>query len=224
MSNRWLPLILRGLIAVLLIAIVASAWFVIQVALTKPTTPRTAAERSIIDGEEAVKADPSSVQARLLLASAYAGAGQFANSEKQLNIAIKMEPKNVRAHYMLGVVYKDEGKMDDAINILTKAAKLEGEAGDVYNDIYYELGTAYMAKGDYNKAIDAFIEGEQYGMPLYMLKEKAVSFEKVGAKEEAKITYLNILARDIENQEALAALKRLGVPKSVIDETIRDSR
>lgn len=224
MNEKWLSVLFRSIIAILLISILVAGWLVVRVALQKPTVPRTAAERAIMDGEAAVKADPRSVNARLSLAAAYAGTGRYGDAAKILNIAIKLAPKNVKAHYMLGVVYKDQGQLDKAIASFKKAAGLEGELGDIYNDIYFELGKTYEQKGDYKSAIDAFLKAEDYGVPLYLLRELAMAYEKTGAVEDAKIAYLNILERDVENADALKALKRLGVSKQIIEEVQRSGR
>lgn len=218
-DSKWFPLILKVTVAVLVIAIAVSGFFVVRTALYKPTAPRTAAERAIMDGEEAVKANPKSVPARITLASAYAGVGRYGDAIEQLNIAVKLDPKSVQAHYILGVSYKEQGDYDSAVATLKKAASIGGEAGEVYSDIYYELGTTYQKKGDYRSAVTAFLESDRYEVTLYTLRELAISYEKIGAIEDAKLSYLNILYRDVENKEAIDALKRLGVKEDVIKET-----
>jgi len=219
--GRFLPVLLKGFIIILLIAIFVSGWFVIRAMIYKPTVPRTAAERAIMDGEEAVKADPSSVEARLGLAAAYIGVARYEDAIKQLNVAKRLDPKNVRAYYMLGVAYKDQNRLDEAILNLKKAGELQGETADVYGNVFYELGMAYKQKKDYYNAIEAFDRTLSYGVNLYALKELAEAFERVGSRKEAEITYLNILQRDVENRDALAALKRLGTDKKIIEEVQR---
>lgn len=221
MISRFLPILLRGFIAVLLIAILISGWLVVQSVIQKPTVPRTAAERAIMDGEEAVKADSRSIEARLTLAAAYAGAGRSQDALNQLKVATRLDPRNVRAHYIMGVVYKDQGKADDAIASLTKAGALKGEIGDVYGNIFYELGSVYKQKQDYKNAIEAFKKAESFSITPYLLKELAECYEKVGAIEDAKLAYLNILQRDVENADAIKNLTRLGVSKKIIDDVKR---
>lgn len=224
MNEKWFPIIFRSLIAFLLISILVIGLLVIRAALQKPAVPRTAAELGIMDGKAAVKADPKNVEARLTLAAAYAGVGRYGDATKTLKVALKLDPKNVKAHYMLGVVYKDQDQPDKAIVSLKKAGGIEGELGNVYNDIYYELGKVYVQKGSYKRAITAFLKAKEYATPLYLLRELAMAYEKVDAVEDAKLEYLNILERDIENAEALKDLRRLGVSEEIIEEVQSSGR
>ena len=52
----------------------------------------------------------------------------------------------------------------------------------------------------------------------------AMAYEKVDAVEDAKLEYLNILERDIENAEALKDLRRLGVSEEIIEEVQSSGR
>lgn len=224
MNEKWFPIIFRSLIAILLISILVIGLLVIRAAFQKPTVPRTVAELGIMDGKAAVKADPKSVEARLTLGAAYAGVGRYGDATKTLKVALKLDPKNVKVHYMLGVVYKDQDQLDKAIVSLKKAGGIEGELGDVYNDIYYELGKVYVEKGSYKRAITAFSKAKEYATPLYLLRELAMAYEKVDEVEDAKLEYLNILERDIENTEALKDLRRLGVSEEIIEEVQSSGR
>jgi len=224
MDEKTLTKLFKLVIAAILVLIVVTGGFVIRAMIYKPEIPRTAAERAIMDGEQAVKSDPKNVNARLGLAAAYAGSGRYGDAKKTLDIAIKLDPKNVKALYMLGVVYKDQGQVDKAIETFKKAAAIEGEIGDIYNDIYFELGKTYADKGDYSKAIESYEKAKNYGIPVYLLIELAMAYEKTDQIENAKITYLDIIERDIENTEALDALKRLGVSKDVIEEVQKSGR
>lgn len=219
-----ISMLFKAVTAILILAIMGVAVMVVNTMTTKHTVPRTAAERDIMDSLDAVKANPQSVDALLSLAAAYAGSGKYADAVPVLNRVLKLDAKNVKAHYMLGVVAREQGKLDDAVSYLKKASGLKGEDGPVYNDIYFELGKTYHQQGRKSQALEALETAKSFGLPLYLYTEIAKIAEEIGDKEQAKMNYLSVLMRDINNEEALASLKRLGVDQKTISKTIEDGR
>lgn len=81
-------------------------------------------------------------------------------------------------YLMKGKAFIDQGKPDDAVDILSKALETSSES-----TIYLERAEAYMAKGDYSKAINDFNSANkitpssgEYGLArIYALKGDAAT-------------------------------------------------
>lgn len=99
---------------------------------------------------------------------------------------VEESPNAAFAHQGLGDAYKEIGKLDDAMNHWLKALESDLDNPLILNSV----GNAYYLKGDYNKAINAYKMAirvfPQMGEVYYNL---AITLEKAGRKEEAKVYY-----------------------------------
>ncbi len=81
---------------------------------------------------------------------------KFAEAEGHLITATQYEANNASLQYLLAVTYNKLGKTDEAIAAATKSIELEEDANEKRAAAYFELGTAYNAKGDNVQACAAF--------------------------------------------------------------------
>ncbi len=90
------------------------------------------------------------------------GAKNWAEAEKNLKSSIKYGNDSPDVHYQLGKVYVAQKKWDSAIESLNAA--IQGDTGDATAKAkyYYELGNAFVGKGDNASACSAF-KNAQYG-------------------------------------------------------------
>jgi Flp pilus assembly protein TadD len=209
-------LLLRGLFAVLLIAILVIIGLLVRAIFFQPRTPRTAAERAIFDAEAAVKKDPRKAEARADLGVAYAMSGNYNKAIRELNVALRLEPKRARTYYVLGVVYRLKGDLPNAARYLQRAVTFEEELADFYSKSYYELGRVHFEQKKYAEAVKAF-EESQANAPMAgdVLFDLAQAYEKTGKKENAINAYWDSVEYDPENKSAVTALRRLGATEAL---------
>lgn len=213
--SKWVVLIWRGVMAILILAIVVVGGLTIKAMLEpeRSNEPRTALERDYMDAKAAVKANPKSAKARLQLGIVLASMGRYDDSINELKQAMRLDPKNREAHYAMGLVYKDKGDEEKAIDYLEKAIKLHADEfpGSIYSEAYYDMGQIYYEQKKYDKAIEAFEKAEM-GNPTAsdVVLALAEAYEKAGRKQDAISAYRGVLRLDSENKEAKDGLKRLG--------------
>lgn len=205
--------VLRILIFLTIVAIGIALIFVMKAAISdKPTGPRTAVEREIMDAEAAAKSSPTSVKARITLSLAYSRAGRYNDAIEEASVAIKLDGSNATAYYALGVARSRQGDTEEAINAFNKCVKLQTGMADVNQQAYYELGEIYMKERKYKEAVEAYKGALSNGPEAtYVVIALARAYEKVGNRQEAITEYRAILDYDPTNQEAKDALTRLGV-------------
>ena len=209
-------LLVRGLIAVLLIAILVTTGLLVRAVLFQARTPRTAAERAIFDAEVAVKKDPRKAEARADLGVAYAMSGNYNKAIRELNVALRLDPKRARTYYVLGLVYRLKGDLPNAVRYLERSVSFEEEYADFYSKSYYELGHVYFEQKKYAKAVKAF-EQSKANAPMAgdVLFDLAQAYEKIGRKEDAIDAYWGSLEYDPENKSAIEALRHLGATEAL---------
>lgn len=211
-------LLVRGLIAVLLIAILVTTGLLVRAVLFQPRTPRTAAEKAIFDAESAVRKNPRDAKARADLGIAYAMAGNYSKAITELNTSLKLNPKLANTYYVLGIVHRLRGDLDDAAKYLERAVAFEEQFSDFYSKTYYELGKVYFSQKKYRKAVTAFEEARSNApMAGDILFDLGRAYEKIGEKESAIDAYWRGLQYDPQDQSGVAALKRLGATEALRD-------
>ncbi len=182
--------------------------------------PRTAGERAVFDGEDAVKADPEDPDARAKLAAAYIAVGDLGGAIREGKIAIKLNEEFARGHFVLGLAYKESGNTKNAIKHLELATTLEGDIAEFYHLAFNELADVYIEAGEYEKAIDVLTKALGNNPEAADIRyKKAQALEEMGNVEEAIYDYRYILDYIPDHGGAKNALKRLGVtvaPLSVI--------
>ena len=113
---------LKLLVVIAGLAVVAFGVFVLVLAMQRPDdgTPRTAAERTLIDAQNAIAEDPRNVDARVALARVYLGMGQIESALRTLDAAQQIEPENLAVTHMLGLTYLESGDAAAAIPYLQR--------------------------------------------------------------------------------------------------------
>jgi tetratricopeptide (TPR) repeat protein len=209
--SKWSPFLFRILIGALILAIVIVAGLLVKTTVfDKRETPRTAAERAIMDAEAEVAKAPRSAEARFDLGNAYAMAGRYSAALRELRMATQLKPKFPKPYFSMGVIYKEEGNLEMAIKYLKKTTTLKGEYAEFYAQTYYELGQAYFAQKKYNAAIDAYEKAVGYApMASDIRYDLAGTYEKAGLKKEALDEYDIVLQYDPQNKNAKKAYERL---------------
>lgn len=94
--------------------------------------------------QEYLKANPSDLNALILLANAFKELGI---NEQAINIykkIVSLQPENHLTYFNLGLLYQQEKKTEEAQNYLLKAIELN----ESYAPAYYALGLSYMSLGD----------------------------------------------------------------------------
>jgi tetratricopeptide (TPR) repeat protein len=139
-------------------------------------------DRALADYTEAIRLDPKYAWAYLCRAALYAEKREFAKALADLNESIRLDPKHSNGYYNRGVVYLSMDELDRAIADLTQALYLPEDedtavlcsrwvpvepstheppargslhSGTDYflSSIYHSRGSAYLAKGDYDRAL-----------------------------------------------------------------------
>jgi tetratricopeptide (TPR) repeat protein len=98
--------------------------------------------------KQAIKLNPTDTVAPYTLGQMYQQQGRYPEAETQFKKVIRMAPGDANPLYALGATYNKEKKYADAVTVLEKAVKLKPKM----QAAHLELGTAYAALGDTNKA------------------------------------------------------------------------
>ena len=203
---------LKLLVAIAGLAVVAFGVFVLVSAMQRPddSTPRTAAERTLIDAQNAIAEDPRDVEARVALARVYIGMGQIESALRTLDAAEKIEPDNLAVTHMLGLTYLESGDAVAAISYLQRAADIEGGFADDYVGVWADMGRARELQGDLEGAAEAYQQALVYTPQAGdIIFELAQVYERLGLTDEAARAYEGVLTYLPEHQGAREALGRL---------------
>jgi len=127
-------------------------------------------------------------------------------------------PLEVYAMSKIAWCYFEEKKYDSAIVWFKKVVEKYPDTG-ISDDAQYQIGYILFKQGKYDSAIKEFKKViENYGdkedklkkdrcpFAQYMLGE---SYEKMGKVEEARMAYLEVIAKYPKSSEARRALKKL---------------
>jgi tetratricopeptide (TPR) repeat protein len=205
---------LQGLIVGLLVVGVAAMGILVATSLfasrSEEQTPRTALERMIFDAELAVRQAPGSLAPRVDLAMALATGGNYGKALEQLDVADKIEPSNPEVLKLRGSIYAKMGDRAQAVKWLKKAAESENMLAEYYAEIYADIADVYEGAKDYKSAIKAYETALRYSpiSTTFYLGLGRV-YEKSGKLEEAKEAYETSYRMDTQDDEALAAVKRI---------------
>jgi len=185
---------------------------------TEQAGPMSAEERIIEDALLAIQQDPNNVQARWQLSLALSTIGDHQQAKTEAEQAVELDSQSVEGFYALGVAYRGLGDTERAEKALIKAGSIPGSVGEVYREIFFELGEIRMAAGRYDEAVEAF-EGALANGPeaTYVVIALADAYMKAGDANRAKEEYLAVLGYDNDNETALAALRQLGATDAEIE-------
>lgn len=103
----------------------------------------TAYDTAILEEQQALKLDPKSFGARIILGHIYANLNKPDKSIPLLKEACELKPNNYGARRDLGIAYQSAGKIDEAIEAYKKATELKPEAAEAHG----RLGMMLAGKG-----------------------------------------------------------------------------
>ena len=213
MSSRTLSL-LRLLIVVLAVGIVLLGGALLKFVLSQdsgvPSTPRTAAERAIVDAQTAVKADPSDANSRIKLAAALLEIGDSAGAIDQARVAVRLKPSDPSVYYILGLAELKSGQNGQATTDLTKAVKTTGQQAGFYQDAYVALAQAQQANGDLKSALASMNEAISNGPSNALLYiTRGQMYEKGSRWFDAAFDYALALQYTPDLSEARTSLDNI---------------
>ena len=128
--------------------------------------------------------------------------GDLRQAELYLKQAVQDKP-TPEAHHALGKVFLAQGRYDEALKQFAEANQNDAQ---LYNDI----GVAWFEKGDLNRALDNFNKALQLNPALLeALFNRALCYEKLARKEDAKADWREYLKHDSSSPWAVEAQQRL---------------
>jgi type IV pilus assembly protein PilF len=120
---------------------------------------------------KAAKLDPNDPQIHNVLGVVYLEKGMAAQAAEHFLKALSLDPKYIEVRNNLGIAYLRTGKIQEAIQELNLA--LDSPLYTTPQFAYYNLGQAYLALQDYEKARANFIKSlklsPQYSLSYYGL-------------------------------------------------------
>ena len=202
---------LRVVVVVTVVAILGLGIALVQAFVTPGGgAPRTAAERTILSAEEAVRANPDDPVARVRLAAAYLEQGSTGMAKEQAELALRINPEMPDAHFVLGVALYRTGESEAAVASLTTAGETEGQFAPFYQEVYIALAGAHEATGDTDAAIEALNTAMTYGpQNARVYVERGLLFERAENWYEAAADFAYALIFVSDYQEAIDGLARI---------------
>lgn len=210
-----------GVLVIVLLA--ASIWSAVRVVNGLRQTvsgagPLSTEERVLRDAYEAVQQDSKSVTARWQLSLALSTVGDYAKARDAGEQAVRLDQSKVEAYYALGVAYRGLKDLGRAEKALVKASSLPGSVGDVYRDVFYDLGQVRSELKDHKGAVQAFESALANGPEAtYVVIALADAYRRTGNNERAKEEYLAALGYDPTNDQIAKTLKDMGVSDADIE-------
>lgn len=155
---------------------------------------------------DVVSSNPGDQAARLQLAYAYQRDKDWERALQEYDMALKRNPNELAALYNKGVIYLELKKYKESEQVLKKLLNLKPT--HVLGAMC--LGEVKIATGKYDDAIKILDEAINVQSQLVRPRIlKAQALEKKGNKKEAVQEYQRVLEYIPNQEEALAALKRL---------------
>lgn len=213
-TRSLLRLFLSWIVAIEAIALLAIGALLLKELYHAPgaRAPRTAAERTLMNAEAAVEADPDNPTARAELAEAFIASGLYESAIEQAKIGLRLDKNSAKCWYALGLAQKGAGDHDAAMESFKKAASIKGMLADFYSDAYYQIGEVEMSRKRYVAAAAAYAAAARSdpNIDADILYSLAIALEKGGKKSEAIAAYERVLEYLPGDWRSLKALKRLG--------------
>ncbi len=101
--------------------------------------------------ENAIKANPGSAKAHLLLGLTYANTGDFDKAIQHTLAAIQLDP-SYAGYHNLGLIYANKGEYEKALDAYDHALKISPQS----SADWYQLGLVYVSHGEFAKGIEAY--------------------------------------------------------------------
>jgi tetratricopeptide (TPR) repeat protein len=109
---------------------------------------------AIEEFKKASALDPKSSRAHYYLGLTYLlkdGTAGFGEAAEEFRIALASNPDDYFANYYLGIIHLKERRLESAVGLLEKASRIQPDNPDPY----FQLGEAYLALDQRDRAIDA---------------------------------------------------------------------
>ncbi|HEV2269395.1 MAG TPA: tetratricopeptide repeat protein [Steroidobacteraceae bacterium] len=149
---------------------------------------------------------PHSTELREVLASIYEQAGDDTKAEAQLDQLIAARPQALQYRAQLAQLYAREGKLDQAEDTLRAAVKAAPQSDDAKLAMA-DFIASHRAPAQGEMALQSFIGADPDDSRLRLAL--GALFERSGAAQQALQTYEEIVQRDVDGPDALAARDRI---------------
>lgn len=112
-------------------------------------------DTAILEEKQALKLDPKSFGARIILGHIYANQNKSNESINILKEAVELKPTSYGAHRDLGIAYMASGKGDEAMTELKKAIEIKPKGCDAHMKLALLLSTSRNYRDALNEAMQA---------------------------------------------------------------------
>ena len=149
-------------------------------------------EKAVVEYERAVKIDPKSSKAYLLLGLTYANMGRLDEAVKNSAYSAILEP-SYAAYHNLGLIYANKGDYDRASDAYEKALKMNDKSFRAW----YEYGLLEAGNAHFDKAVECYKKSIQLnsqfadsylglGSASYWVGDKTTAIQQVEALRNMK--------------------------------------
>jgi adenylate cyclase len=155
-----------------------------QVHLGYSDSPARTQDRSLELARKALSIDPTSPQVQWALGYVYMYRKQFDEAVEASERAVSLSPNYADGYGLLALIKNNLGQAEEAIRLLEKAIALN----PYYTwDFVYQLGRAYYAMGEYDKAVSYLRQAlERNDAMTYPRLFLAASYVELGQTEDAE--------------------------------------
>ena len=134
---------------------------------------------------EAATVNPRDSEAHCQLGLIHMQRHQYSEAIKSFQRAVEIDPREADAHFQLGRIACMQGRFDEALAHYQTVLEIDKQHSQ--NEIWREIGDAYVASGRYNDALPAlehYVEQRSYDPEgLYLL---GLTLLKMGKTEKAR--------------------------------------
>lgn len=180
--------------------------------LSRAYMAREDANHAMIYAREALKRNPSSAEARLLLVRILMAKSLLLEAEQELQRLLHGDPNDAQVHFMAANIYRERGQGSLALEHIDKAIQLNPHKHDWLiekSDICILLGRNDDARNSLERLLQYEPESVEGLNKLARVKEN--SFRDY---DGAMICYKKVLETDPDSVTALAGIERLKAKKN----------
>ena len=122
------------------------------------------------------------------LADFYVRSNQYEKAIETVNEGIRVCGKTGEGYFYLYGLYSDLCKYDEALMCAEHMRKY-ADTDIIYRQYYFCMGSAYMGKENYHKALECFEQAEKEDCPAVSTANQAICLQGLGRYEDAIIMY-----------------------------------